>query len=185
MSVVFVPPIINGWAFRRRSIRQTITVSWGSSPLRAIRMSSSRPPINGWRTWRTFQAGKYGAISQKLLNEVATAKVCLLNRAKKAAYDEELREKLAAKAAVMEAPAGFDVEGLLGEPVGGGAENLHPGNLSGKPEKVQPSLLPGNGFRTGSKAARKAPPNRCGLLPAPCNRRSGIDRRGGHALCGR
>jgi formylglycine-generating enzyme required for sulfatase activity len=40
---------------------------------------------------RTHQGGKHAAESQKLLNEVATAKVCLLNAAKKAAYDEVLR----------------------------------------------------------------------------------------------
>ena len=44
---------------------------------------------------RVFQSGKHGKISQRLLNEVATVKLCLLNPAKKAAYDEQLREKLA------------------------------------------------------------------------------------------
>ena len=43
---------------------------------------------------RTFQTGKHSALSQKLLNEVATAKVCLLNPAKRAAYDQRLRQKL-------------------------------------------------------------------------------------------
>ncbi len=43
---------------------------------------------------RTFQTGKHVAESQKLLNEVATAKVCLLNPEKKAAYDAQLRQKL-------------------------------------------------------------------------------------------
>jgi hypothetical protein len=40
---------------------------------------------------RSFQTGKYSAFSQKLLNEIAAAKVCLLNPAKKDAYDETLR----------------------------------------------------------------------------------------------
>ncbi|MCI0357426.1 MAG: SUMF1/EgtB/PvdO family nonheme iron enzyme [Planctomycetaceae bacterium] len=39
---------------------------------------------------RTFQAGKRGAESQKLLNEVSSAQVCLLDAAKKRAYDERL-----------------------------------------------------------------------------------------------
>jgi serine/threonine protein kinase len=43
---------------------------------------------------RTFQTGKHATESQKLLNEVAAAKVCLLNAEKKAAYDAQLREKL-------------------------------------------------------------------------------------------
>ena len=43
---------------------------------------------------RTFQAGKHSALSQKLLNEVAAAKVCLLRPDKKAAYDAQLRDLL-------------------------------------------------------------------------------------------
>src|SRR5215469_4355 len=43
---------------------------------------------------RTFQAGAHSALSQKLLNEVAAAKVCLLSADPKAAYDAELRRRL-------------------------------------------------------------------------------------------
>lgn len=43
---------------------------------------------------RTFQSGKHSPHSQQLLNEVAAAKVCLLNSARKAAYDEQLRIQL-------------------------------------------------------------------------------------------
>lgn len=43
---------------------------------------------------RTFQSGPHAAESQKLLNELATAKVCLLNRDKKRTYDEALRDKI-------------------------------------------------------------------------------------------
>src|SRR5688572_6264005 len=39
---------------------------------------------------RTFQTGPHGNLSQKLLNELAAAKVCLLNPSKKAAYDATL-----------------------------------------------------------------------------------------------
>ena len=42
---------------------------------------------------KTFQAGKYSAYSQKILNEIAAARVCLLNPAKKAEYDRQLREQ--------------------------------------------------------------------------------------------
>jgi len=47
---------------------------------------------------RTMQSGKRGPQSQQLLNEVSAAGVCLLNAEKKARYDEELRQKLAAAA---------------------------------------------------------------------------------------
>ena len=50
---------------------------------------------------KTFQAGKYSELSQKILNEIATAKVCLLNAEKKAAYDELLRRELGPKSPVV------------------------------------------------------------------------------------
>jgi len=43
---------------------------------------------------RTFQTGKHAAESQKLLNQVAAAKVCLLDPKKKAVYDQQLRQRL-------------------------------------------------------------------------------------------
>ncbi len=43
---------------------------------------------------RTFQMGKHSADSQRLLNELAAARVCLLNADRKAAYDESLRQLL-------------------------------------------------------------------------------------------
>lgn len=44
---------------------------------------------------RTFQVGPHAALSQKLLNEVTAARLCLLKPEKKAAYDHFLRERLA------------------------------------------------------------------------------------------
>ena len=43
---------------------------------------------------RTFQAGKHSQESQRLLNEVAAARICLLNAEKKALYDHYLRKVL-------------------------------------------------------------------------------------------
>lgn len=40
---------------------------------------------------RTFQSGQYSALSQKLLNEIAAARICLLDHQKQAEYDEQLR----------------------------------------------------------------------------------------------
>jgi serine/threonine protein kinase/anti-sigma factor RsiW len=54
---------------------------------------------------RTFQLGKYSGLSQRLLNEVAKAKVCLLNPAQKAAYDARLKQQsLPAQATPPSAP---------------------------------------------------------------------------------
>src|SRR5271154_1032127 len=42
---------------------------------------------------RTYQSGQYSALSQKLLNEVAGAKVCLLSPDRRAKYDQTLQAK--------------------------------------------------------------------------------------------
>jgi hypothetical protein len=42
---------------------------------------------------RTYHLGEHAELSQKILNELGTAKACLLNPRKKAAYDAKLREK--------------------------------------------------------------------------------------------
>ena len=44
---------------------------------------------------RTFQTGKYAQFSQKLLNELSAARIVLLQRDKKRAYDAELRQQMA------------------------------------------------------------------------------------------
>jgi WD40 repeat protein len=48
---------------------------------------------------RNYQIGKHSGLSQKLLNEVAAAKICLLRPDKRAAYDAALRGQMAAQAA--------------------------------------------------------------------------------------
>lgn len=45
---------------------------------------------------RTFQSGKHGPLSQRILNELTAAKLCLLQPAKKQTYDAALRQTLAA-----------------------------------------------------------------------------------------
>ncbi|HEY1784420.1 MAG TPA: hypothetical protein VGG30_02690, partial [Pirellulales bacterium] len=47
---------------------------------------------------RSFQTGKHAAESQTVLNELATARACLLDAAKKSNYDAQIKERLAAKA---------------------------------------------------------------------------------------
>ena len=46
---------------------------------------------------KTYQLGQHAALTQKLLNEVSAAKVCLLDPQRKAAYDARLRKELEAK----------------------------------------------------------------------------------------
>jgi hypothetical protein len=54
---------------------------------------------------RTFQSGRHAPLSQQMLNELAAARLCLLNPQRKTAYDEELRAKIGA-AKVAQMPVG-------------------------------------------------------------------------------
>lgn len=54
---------------------------------------------------RTFASGKHSTLSQKILNELAAAKVCLLNPTKRAAYDAKLRAEQAAEEQASAPPA--------------------------------------------------------------------------------
>ena len=49
------------------------------------------PPTREWRKCDTFQAGQHGDLSQKLLTELSSARVTLLNPARRDAYDKQLR----------------------------------------------------------------------------------------------
>lgn len=48
---------------------------------------------------RNFQSGKHADDATRILNEIAAAKTCLLDKARRAAYDAELNKKKAASAA--------------------------------------------------------------------------------------
>lgn len=54
---------------------------------------------------RTFQMGKDSQVSQKILNEIARARVCLLQEDKKAAYDNDLEASLPAPPAISSGTA--------------------------------------------------------------------------------
>jgi hypothetical protein len=47
-------------------------------------------------------AGQYAALSQKLLNEIAAARLCLLNPEQKAVYDAELKKRLEGQPGITE-----------------------------------------------------------------------------------
>jgi formylglycine-generating enzyme required for sulfatase activity len=65
---------------------------------------------------RTFQAGPHSEASQKLLNEIAAARVCLLNPTRKAAYDGMLRESLAVQDPVRSAASPLASMPIPGSP---------------------------------------------------------------------
>jgi hypothetical protein len=78
---------------------------------------------------KTFQAGTHAALSQRLLNEIAAAKVCLLNPEKKAQYDRTLRQRVAA-AAALESPIPIE------------PPPLPPAGTVGHPRRARTSLGP-------------------------------------------
>ena len=53
---------------------------------------------------RSFQAGNYAALSQRLLNELSAVRICLLNPQKKAVYDQALRARFTPPSPPVELP---------------------------------------------------------------------------------
>jgi hypothetical protein len=81
---------------------------------------------------KDLATGDEAAHSQELLNEISRARICLLNREKKAAYDAQLREKLKA-------------DGLLGEALRKPRAKKPPPKLSkasGPPPAKPPTAAP-------------------------------------------
>jgi hypothetical protein len=96
---------------------------------------------------RTFQGGKHGPITQRLLNEVAAARVCLLNTAQKAAYDQRLRAR--ATAAMRAA------HGESSGPTATAPASANPGPLNRPPPRR--SSVAGGATASGMKSAAVAP----------------------------
>lgn len=102
---------------------------------------------------RTFQSGRHQALSQQILNELANARLCLLNAPRKAEYDEQLRGKLDSlpKAAAV----------LMGKPlpVAQAAVPIMPPQApplspsKGAPSKVAPSKAAAKPVTASSAAA--------------------------------
>ena len=87
-----------------------LTLDWFEDDPEVIEAAADRQMAHV----RTYQSGRHADDSQRLLNELAAARVCLLNAEKKAAYDVQLRAKLAASAAAGQGsllPFGFFVKG--------------------------------------------------------------------------
>ena len=85
---------------------------------------------------RRYQLGKHLAMSQKILNELALAKVCLSNPEKKAAYDVTLRAEIAQKQAATAPPTAL----------GDGGKLLAQRQAASVPPAQQPDILSGLDF---------------------------------------
>jgi formylglycine-generating enzyme required for sulfatase activity len=89
---------------------------------------------------RTFQGGKYSALSQRLLNEVATAKIRLLNAEKKLAYDQLLRERLAPASRQVNLVQASALDPGLAEVLE--SEMTSAARISAKPRRKAPQSVP-------------------------------------------
>jgi hypothetical protein len=102
---------------------------------------------------RTHQTGQYSDISQELLNELAKAKVCLLNRNRKEAYDAHLRKTVAKAGATSAGSVGWTPPP---QPVSESAEDtpktgtvLRPPTASGTPRPLTIKLTVQSGPQKG------------------------------------
>jgi len=73
---------------------------------------------------RTYHLGQYAEVSQRVLNELAAAKACLLDPQKKAEYDRGLRRPLRQLWSVRWAARGLLVAGLVLVLLGRGCNSL-------------------------------------------------------------
>ncbi|HUY87326.1 MAG TPA: hypothetical protein VMV10_01195 [Pirellulales bacterium] len=82
---------------------------------------------------RNFQTGKYGADAARILNEIAAAKLCILDPAKRAAYDADLKRKGQYPQPAHETP----VAPLAPEPQ---PRTARPVAQAARPQPVAPSI---------------------------------------------
>lgn len=127
---------------------------------------------------RTFQTGRHSAVSQRLLNEIATAKVCLLNHQKKAEYDARLRWDMGyfgMTSAPAAPPGGAAPPGSSGAwpaVVSGGMPPpiVAPPSAVGSPAMAQPPpAVPGGGRVVASAPAAVESGPAPGGAPAPAH----------------
>jgi len=96
---------------------------------------------------RSFQSGKHSELSQRILNELAVARVCLLDPRKRAEYDDLLHRDMAAKglapAIAPVVPAPSRAASPPPPPSAGMAPPASPGPAAAAPIAASPSGSPG------------------------------------------
>ena len=96
--------IASGWGFRRSDQPPHHYRLLGIEPFESDPDVIANAADGRMAQVKTFQTGKNSAASQRILNELAAAKVCLLNPEKKADYDRRLREAIRAEQAAQSPP---------------------------------------------------------------------------------
>jgi hypothetical protein len=112
---------------------------------------------------RTFQSGRNAGLSQRILNELSAARMCLLNVQRKADYDGELRAKLAAAPQVAAVP-------VAAMPVGKAVPMAQPAIPTAIPMAAAPPSRPTITPKATPKAlpgAPKAVPSRIAAAAIP------------------
>ncbi len=109
---------------------------------------------------RTLQSGQQGKHTQRLLNEVAAARLCLLKPESKAAYDQKLRAMMTAGAAVN---GGSAIGRIANQPQSGSA--IGRGDRAAPPQSPQTPANSAIGRRAAAplqvaQALSTAPPQR-------------------------
>jgi len=109
---------------------------------------------------RAFQSGEHAEVCQKILNELARARVCLLDPAKKAAYDRALQQRQAA------APP--PVTRLSTSQVRQEAELARRRRAEREPAAPAPAVVSGPATKKATEATPPAPSSSVGVsLPGP------------------
>jgi hypothetical protein len=105
---------------------------------------------------RTYQLGQYSELSQRILNELATAKACLLNPATKAAYDESLRARQGGATGAASSPAAKPA----GKPPAAPPPSDRPAAKSAvaTPRPPRPAPTPSRPAKPAAPAAPTTPP---------------------------
>ncbi|MEX2169475.1 MAG: hypothetical protein WD851_09190 [Pirellulales bacterium] len=88
---------------------------------------------------KSFTAGKYASHSQRLLNELSRARVCLLNADQKARYDVRLRDEIEAEALDESFETYFSQESEVAPSATAAATSIH--HLFPPPLPAAPSLI--------------------------------------------
>jgi hypothetical protein len=120
---------------------------------------------------RTFQAGRHGALSQQILNELASARLCLLDPQRKAAYDQQLRSKIPSSVTVAAVPQGKALP--VAQPVGKAVPRATP--MVGKPAGAAAAVSsyePVDEIELNMAALAEELPNSASTLQATRRRRS-------------
>ena len=93
---------------------------------------------------QTYKTGPHSELSQRLLNEISAAKLCLLRPQKKTAYDEQLRQQLGVSPASTP-PGGYAPAGMppTGIPSTGAPRMSNPAAYANAGSDARPGAMTG------------------------------------------